>query len=89
MPAMSCAILILPLLAEHLRQYKISQMVSIPLMWRKTEFKIFISSETDGYNLNFMKYGWQGVGVERNVIKKPENPSLVFSRPKPAGWLYK
>lgn len=83
-------LLILPQFAENLRQYKISQRVSILLTWRKIEFKIFISSETDGYNLNFTKYGQlMGVGVARNAIKKPENPSFVFSRPKPAGWLYK
>lgn len=33
--------------------------VGILLMWRTTELKFFMPSETDGYNLSFTKYrGW-------------------------------
>ena len=43
-------------ITENLHWYKIPQGVSMLLIWKEMEFRIFISSETDGYNLNFMKY---------------------------------
>lgn len=42
--------------------------VGILLMWRTTELKIFMSSETDGYNLNFTKYrGWWQETQSKNL----------------------
>jgi hypothetical protein len=41
---------------EYFHQYKVPQRVSSPLTWKEMEFRIFISSETDGCNLNFMKH---------------------------------